>query len=266
MKQKLIDISYQIIYALIFFIPLFFVSLVPLGVSMNTPFFVIYLIISIAIIVFRKKIFMLKPFWALFMRTSYVGDPKALPRKMRPGKILAVVLVFVAMGVMQYELRSFKGLSIDEVITKKYDCECTYIESENFYYVVNSGDEKARKLPDIVIKKDDGKYVFFSSGIFGYPKEVEQLDCTDMPVDFATIYKLTNDDAYIIFVQDSNPEGDVVVYDTEGEIKHLTDSFGNIVWFKVVTKLEDSYKVYSKKGDTESFIVDSAEIMRRFGK
>jgi hypothetical protein len=85
-----------------------------------------------------------------------------------------------------------------------------------------------------------------------------------MHVDFATIFKLTNDDAYIVFIQDSEPEGDITIYDNDGEISHLVDSLGNVVWFKVIRGLDDNYKVYSKKGDEESFIVDSAEIMRRF--
>jgi hypothetical protein len=266
MKQKLYNIAYQIVYGVVFFIPLFFVCLLPLGVQMSTPFFIAYLIVAIAILIFRKQIFMLKPLWALYMRTTYVNDPTNIKRNLRPGRIISVVLVLIAVVAMQYEYRSFRGDTIDEVIAKKYQCEASYIESNDYYYVTNTSNKNVKKLPDVVHLKADGKYVFFSSGIFGYPKEAQQLDCTDMQVDFATIYKLTKDNAYIIFVQDSDPEGYVAIYDNDGEISHLADSFGNIVWFKVVTELDDSYKVYSKKGDAESFIVDSAEIMRRFSK
>jgi hypothetical protein len=110
------------------------------------------------------------------MRTTYVNDPVNVKRNLRPGRIISVVLVLVVIVAMQYEYRSFKGNTIDEVIEKKYQCECDYLESNHYYYIVNKSDKKVRKLPDIAVNKTNEKYVFFSSGLFGYPKETQHLD------------------------------------------------------------------------------------------
>ena len=152
-----------------------------------------------------------------------------------------IIIVVVIDGEDSYK-EAYVYRSVDAAISDKYpDSKISKIES-NQYYLIFVDDGEANNFPIDIVHVMGDRIEFFSSRVFKKSSLTKSIRLVDYGIASSVVCYFDSDN-YVMYVYPT-PQGELKVYDADGQWGDITPEPNRKYWFKVVPKDSTDYMVY----------------------
>ena len=168
-----------------------------------------------------------------------------------------ILIILVSIVIKNTDFRSYTGMNIDEVVSRRYrDYSCSYIESNSYYLILGENDN-GDYIKEIAYQDENGCYNFNLTYKFSKMLILKNNEGFNL-------YFLKNEDAFVFYIWPGS--SNITFYDNEEIWPYIEYENSELsgYWFIVKDKLDSDFSITFSVDGTETTLITYDEIYAKF--